>query len=205
MKFARLSLAAFALMLVTAAGCMAQTTADVFTGVGFTTNSAATVTDFNGDTVKGPTMRNTMMMFGGTAMINDHFGVNGEVLFRPDKTDYVDLQYRPVFYDFNLVYQPLPKAKKFVPEFMAGIGGVNMRYYYTQSYSDSYVGNQTYTGYYGSSKHFQTHLGAGLKIYMTDNFYIKPQVDLHYVANFTQFGSNMTPRYGVAIGYTFGK
>jgi hypothetical protein len=208
MKLARLSLLGLTLLFATATVGLAQTTADVFTGVGFVTNSSNGQSQDpfgTGTYYATPSLNSAMMMFGGTAMLNDHFGINGEVLFRPNKGDYAGLQYRPVLFDFNGVYLPFAKAKRFVPEFQAGIGAINLRYYYSETSSNAYTGTSTYSSYLGNAKHFQTHLGAGLKIYVKDNLYIKPQVDLHYVANFTQFGSNMTPRYGVAVGYTFGR
>ncbi len=48
-------------------------------------------------------------------------------------------------------------------------------------------------------------LGAGLAIYVKGGIFVRPQVDVHYVRNFFQFGSNWSPAYSVAIGYTFGR
>jgi hypothetical protein len=53
--------------------------------------------------------------------------------------------------------------------------------------------------------HAQLHFGAGLKIYVRGNIFVKPQFDLHYVFNFKdQFGRNLVPQYTGSVGYTFG-
>jgi hypothetical protein len=57
----------------------------------------------------------------------------------------------------------------------------------------------------GSAKHFQIHAGAGVQIYVNEHVFIRPQIDLHYVPNFTnQFGSSMAPSAMVFIGYSLG-
>ena len=40
---------------------------------------------------------------------------------------------------------------------------------------------------------------------MTDHVYVQPKVDVHYVHNFFQFGTNWVPQYGVNVGYRFGE
>ena len=50
-----------------------------------------------------------------------------------------------------------------------------------------------------------SHLGAGVNIYVKGGIFVRPQVDVRYVRNFFQFGSNWVPAYSVAIGYAFGR
>jgi hypothetical protein len=44
-----------------------------------------------------------------------------------------------------------------------------------------------------------------VRFYVKDNVFIRPQVDVHWVKNLFQFGSNWVPEYGAAIGYSFGR
>ena len=41
-------------------------------------------------------------------------------------------------------------------------------------------------------------------MYVKGGLYLRPQVDVHWVNNFNEFGSDWVPEYTVAIGYTFG-
>ncbi len=91
------------------------------------------------------------------------------------------------------------------PNFKPGLGGANIRFYENQSYCDSFGGctNQNY--YVESSNHFQLHFSGGLRLYVKGGLFVRPQVDVHWVNNFFQFGSNWVPEYSAAIGYTFGR
>ena len=46
-------------------------------------------------------------------------------------------------------------------------------------------------------------LAAGIRFYVTPHFFIRPQIDAHWVNNFYQFGSNWVPEYGAAVGWSF--
>ena len=138
-------------------------------------------------------------------MITPHFGFGGETDFKFSQGSYAGLTYRPVFYDFNAIWMPVTKLKRIVPEFQAGIGGVNLKYYVPQSYCDVFAGCSSGNQYLESSNHFQTHLEAGVRFYITPHVFIRPQVDAHYVNNFFQFGSNWVPEYGGSIGWSFGE
>jgi len=43
-----------------------------------------------------------------------------------------------------------------------------------------------------------------VRLYVKPSIYIRPQVDVHWVNNFQEFGSSWAPEYSVAIGYSFG-
>lgn len=96
-------------------------------------------------------------------------------------------------------------TKRIVPEFQAGLGGVNLKFYTNQQYCDAFAGCSSSNSYLESSNHLQVHLSAGVRLYLKDSLYIHPQADLHWVNNFFQFGSSWVPEYGVAVGYTFGR
>jgi hypothetical protein len=179
---------------------------DVYAGAGTAiADSSGVTTDTFGDgnLYSTPKMGGLFLNFGGTFMFQPHFGIGAETSFRASQGAYAGLNYRPTFYDFNGVYHPVA-GKRVVPEFQAGLGAVNLKFYYSQQYCDTFVGCSTSNSYLESSNHFQVHFSAGVKFYVKDNFFVKPQADVHWVNNFSQFGSSWVPQYGAAIGYTFG-
>ncbi|MBZ5698489.1 MAG: hypothetical protein LAN18_08065 [Acidobacteriia bacterium] len=64
---------------------------------------------------------------------------------------------------------------------------------------------QTANAFLLSSSHFQLYAAGSVRIYVMPRVFIHPQIAVHWVNNFFQFGSNVVPQYGVAIGYTFGR
>ena len=60
-------------------------------------------------------------------MLTPHFGAGAEINWRAGQGDYAGVNYRPIFYDFNGIWQPI-KTKRFVPEIQAGIGGVAVHF-----------------------------------------------------------------------------
>jgi len=124
--------------------------------------------------------------------------------FPPGAGDYAGLQYRPLFYDFNGVYKPPVRSKRFVPELQAGLGGVNVKFYANQQLCNSLTGCSTSNSFLTSANHFQVHLGGGIRYYFTDHIFVRPEIDAHWVSNFTQFGNNWVPQYGMSVGYTLG-
>jgi hypothetical protein len=143
--------------------------------------------------------------FGGDVMFRPYLGVGAEFSSRFRQGPYAGLKYRPTFYDFNVILQPAPKAARIVPELQAGLGGAKLSFYYSQQFCSIFVGCQTSNAFLSSSSHFQLHAAGGLRIYVTPRVFIRPQIDVHWVNNFFQFGSNVVPQYGVAVGYTLGR
>ena len=148
-------------------------------------------------------------------MLWKYFGVGAEVNFQPARQNYLVfqqqsagaygdiLQSRTTFYDFNGIAQPI-STKRFALQFQGGIGGTNVKFYEQLSSSSAILGNSQSTQFFGSSNHFQVHAGAGVQVYVTDHIFVRPQFDLHYVHNFSQFGSNAVPSATVWVGYSFG-
>ncbi len=56
-------------------------------------------------------------------------GFGAEFFSRFSQGGYAGLNYRPKFYDFNVVWMPIPKLKYVAPEFQAGIGGASLSFY----------------------------------------------------------------------------
>jgi len=183
-------------------------TASVYFGAGAATDSSSnqSIDTFGtGNPYTTPKMTGSFGTVGADAMFRSYLGFGGEATFRFRQGPYAGLNYRPTFYDFNLIFHPLPKVLRVVPEFQAGLGGAKLSFYYPQSFCNAFSGCQSSNSYLLSSSHFQVHASAGLRIYITSHTFIRPQADLHYVTNFFQFGSGRVPQYSVAIGYTFGR
>jgi len=150
-----------------------------------------------------PKMTGTFLNIGGSLMLTPHYGVGAEVNWRAGQGNYSGLNYRPIFYDFNGVWQPI-KTKHFVPEIQAGLGGVAVHFNANSQQCDQIVGCSNVSLGSESSGHFQTHFGIAARIYATPHIFIRPAVDVHWVNNFFQFGSDWVPEYNVGIGYSFG-
>jgi len=166
--------------------------------------------------VSTPSLSGFMMGFGGDVMLKQKLGFGIEANFQPAKETYVNLnasaaglglnslavQSRMTLYDFNAVYQPY-SSKKVAIKFQGGVGGANLKFYEAAS-SSSALGGSNQSQYLQSANHFQVHGGASVDIFVTDHVYIRPQIDIHYVPNLTQFGSNVVITGMAWIGYSWG-
>lgn len=185
----------------------AQSSLDVHLGVsGANAKSTGQAVDTFGDGTlyNPPSLDGVFMNVGAGVMLSPHFGFGGELSLKPSQSDYAGLNYRPLFYDFNGIFHPLPESKRVVPEIQTGIGGVNLRFYYPNGGCTAFAGCYSQNIYVQSSNHFQWHSGVGVKLFVTDSIYVEPKFDLHWVNNFFQFGSNWVPQYGVNVGFRFG-
>ena len=142
---------------------------------------------------------------GAEFMFTPHFGAGADADFRFSQGPYAGLNYRPTFYDFYGIYEPTKRFKRVVPELIGGLGAVNVKFYYPQSSCDAFAGCTSSNSFLESANHFQVRMGAGLSFYATPHIFFRPEINAHYVDNFTQFGSNWVPEYGASIGYRFGE
>ena len=150
---------------------------------------------------------------GGGAFV----GFNGDVLFRPLFKGNLGVQaevnwkasqglyggqlpYRPIFYDFNVMYARRFN-KYFGAEALAGIGGESIRFYSNSYNNCDFYGNCTN---YTSSSHFVGDFGGGVRFYPYGNFFVRPEIRLYLINNNEEFSSSHLVRYGVSIGYAFG-
>lgn len=157
-----------------------------------------------------------MMGFGGDLMLKPKFGIGAEVAFQPGKETYVNLnasaasqgltalsfQSRMTLFDVNGIFQPI-STKKVGLKLLAGIGGANLKFYEAGS-SSSVLGSQNQSQYVQSANHLNVHGGVGVDIFVTDHIYIRPQFDVHYIPNLSQFGSSVVLDGMVWVGYSFG-
>ena len=197
-------LAALPLLFVTLAA--AQGSFDVYGGATAITNSSngQTIDAFGtGEFIGTPKLNSAALKLGASVFVTPHFGIGGEVSLRPGKADYAGLSYRPIFYDINGIWKPAVGQKRIVPELQAGLGGTSLRFYLPAT-CNAIVGCSSSNTYLASSNHLQVHFGAGLRFYITNSIFVRPEFDAHWVRNFFQFGSNFVPEYGAVVGYTFG-
>jgi len=108
--------------------------------------------------------------------------------------------FRPIITDFNAVYQPRI-SKKVGLDLMGGIGLQSTRFYgYQQTGSCVYFG-----ACYDSSHHFLVDVGGGIRYYVWNHFFVRPEAHYYWVNNNTNdFSSNNLFRVGASIGYTIG-
>lgn len=180
----------------------------VYFGVGTThleSNGQSIDTFGTGNPLGTPSMSGAFGKVGGDFMLTPHFGIGAETDFRFSQGAYAGLKYRPIFYDFNAIYTPIRSYKRVVPELQAGLGAVNTRFFYSSQYCDAFAGCSSNNQFLESSNHFQVHLAAGVRFYVTPHLFVRPQIDAHYVNNFFQFGSNWVPEYGASVGWRFGE
>lgn len=140
--------------------------------------------------------------FAADFIIWRSFGFNGEVAWRATRANYQDdptVPYRPIFYDFNAVYAKKTGRVGFVG--MGGIGAASFRFY--QNFIVSCSGG-TCTNYV-SSNHFMGHVGGGIRLYLTNSVYLAPEAHVYFIHNNVEFTSGRATRYGLNIGYTFGR
>lgn len=203
----------FAFSLFGATQARAQQSVNVFFGMGSATDSASPVPlVLSGQTFPRSSMGGVFGSFGGDIMLTPSLGFGGEYAFRFAQADYVvgaGLKARPAFYDFNAIYQPM-SIDRVVPVLQAGIGGARVSYYLNQQTCSVLTGCSSSSTLVDQASHFQFHLGAGVKVYVHGNVFVRPQFDLHWVKGFNSasapvYGSNWVPQYTIAIGYTFGR
>jgi outer membrane protein W len=178
--------------------------------------NTCTTGDPYGPCVSTPALSGAAIGVGGDIMLWKKFGIGAEAAFQPAKQTFVNLnasaaasglntlsvQSRMTLFDINGIFEPV-NTKKVGVKLEGGIGGANLKFYESGS-SSSVLGSQNSSQYLSSTNHFQVHGGAGVEIYITDHIFIRPQFDVHYVRNLSQFGSNMVTSEMVWLGYNWG-
>ncbi len=176
--------------------------ASVFFGGGYATDGSvgSSFDAVTGNPENAPSLNATFGKIGGDFMFNKNYGAGFNVDFPFASTNYLGLNTRPIFYDFDGVYVPFSsKWTRVVPEIQAGLGGVRMNFSYASC--DNIGGCQS--SLVESSTHFQLHVGVGVRLYATKHIFIRPAFDYHWVNNFFQYGSNSVPEFGAAVGWSF--
>lgn len=184
----------------------AQASASGYFGMGTARDSS------NGQVVDGtnlgPALGGVFISVGGDIMAKQSIGFGAEYSWRAARINYApadSVTARPIFYDFNAIWHPYTKDQKIIPEFQGGIGGADTKFYVTQSGCVQPGACTTINEYIASANHVQVHLAGGVRIFVTSNVFIRPQVDVHYVHNYQQFGSNWAPQFMISVGYESGE
>jgi hypothetical protein len=136
----------------------------------------------------------------GDVLIKHQLGVEAEVFWRGSQNLYGGYQpYRPVMYAFNGIWAPR-LTKSITAEVMGGIGGESLRFYTPYPTCD-FFSCTTYV----SSNHFMGDIGGGIRYYVWRDLFVRPEARLYLVHNNVEFSSGRAARYGVSIGYSFGR
>ena len=134
----------------------------------------------------------------GDVLFADHhqLGVQGEVSWRASQNLYADtLPFRPILFDFNGIYAPR-LGKKAQAEVMAGFGGEDLRFY--DQINCTFVGCTNYV----SSTHLVGHVGAGIRLYVWHNVFVRPEAHFYGIRNNNEFPSSNANRFAISIGYS---
>ena len=169
--------------------------------------SAQSVDGFVGlDTLLTPPGPSSLPKLGGGAYINAggdliflpyHLGIGGDATWRATQQDYLGAAARPIYYDFNLVWDPSPTDSRYRPDFAIGVGMQSLRFYNT-------VNCGAFGCSYPSSHHFVLHAAVGLKIYLSDHLFLRPAVNYFNIRHNYEYGVPSAWQVGVSIGYTLG-
>ncbi len=176
-------------------GLAAAQQADVAVGVGTTLASSNSNSSLNFplQQLKGGAYPSV----SADVIFHNRLGVGGEVFWRESQGVYGGYQaFRPIFYDFNAVFQP-NFGKKMGAELQGGIGGLSTRFY-NNYYTCGFVSCTNYN----SSNHLSVHIGGGLRYYFWHSFFIRPEAHIYFVPNNNEFSNNTVTRVGASIGYS---
>ena len=180
---------------------------NVHFGLGTATDSSANrvIDTFStGNPYTTPKLGGMFADLGASVMLTRHYGIGGDLSWRPSTAAYAGLNYRPLFYSVDGIYEPV-RTKRIEPELRAGLGGARLSYSISQKACDPFAGCSTSNQFVESSSHFQVHAAAAARLYFVKNAFVRPAFDLRYVNNFDQFGRNWVPEYSLGVGWSFGR
>jgi len=137
---------------------------------------------------------------GVELMLLGPVGVGGEVAFRGSAQNYSGTSLRPIYYDINLVATPITISRSIVPVVMVGIGSQSLRAFQGLTQCGTPGGCVTYA----SSNHLTAHLGLGLKVYVTQHIFLRPEAHFYFIRHNTEFATTNAERFGISLGYSLG-
>lgn len=149
-----------------------------------------------------PELSGAFIDLGGSVAWNKALGVGADIAWRAAHGAYTGIQYMPIFYNFDAIYEPL-SGKRFDTELHGGIGGMTIRYSMTQQECDPLTGCTAFRSNVASSNHFQLHFAAAVRFYVTNRVFLRPAFDGHFVNNLYEFGSDFVPEFSLGLGYSF--
>jgi len=138
--------------------------------------------------------------FSGDYLFWRQLGIEGEIFWRAGQNLYAGSQpFRPIFWDFNGIWAPVV-GTRFSPELLAGMGEESVRFYEPYLVCSG-LGCTNYV----SQGQFMGDFGGGLRFYVTHSIFVRPEARLYLIHNNYLFSSGHATRYGVSIGYSFGR
>ncbi len=134
-------------------------------------------------------------------------GIMVETSWRASQASYFGYEtYRPILTDFNALYQP-KLGKKVGLDLFGGIGVDTNRFYVPFATSCSGFTGQCIN--YTSDHHFMEDLGVGLRYYVWNHFFVRPELHYYHIDGNNNistggFSTDNVFRVGASIGYTIG-
>jgi hypothetical protein len=184
------------LMLCTAASAQQQ----IDVAFGMNTLTAPSANEASGNHTPQSLTGGAYPSFSADVLIFKNIGVQGEFGWKATRGTWQGVQpYRPMFYDFNAIFVPKLADRTYL-ELLAGLGSEATRFYQPFQICDFNTCKNFVT-----INHFMGHFGVGLKLYPARDFFVRPEAHLYLVNDNQEFSSARAVRYGVSIGYTFGR
>jgi hypothetical protein len=169
---------------------------DAAFGVG--TVTAPSASSASGDHSPQSLGGGTFLSFSGDFVFKNNVGFQAEVAWRASQNLYQEFQpYRPILYDFNLLYAR-QFGKVVQAELLAGGGGESIRFYQPFTSCSAFSCSN-----FVSSNHLLGHIGGALRFYVMRSIFVAPEAHAYFIHNNVEFSSSHAQRYGVKIGYTF--
>lgn len=189
--------------LILVGGSEAQELHGAF-GFGTVTAPSATV---NSSGIPIPSLSGGLYpSFSGIFIFKRHLGFGGNVAWRARQSIYgvstssffSAQPYRPIFYDFDLAYSRTLQKKVGV-DLLAGIGGLDLRFYTPYYNCGAFSGCTNYV----SSNHFAGHFGGGIRYYVWGHAFVRPEAHYYAIRNNVEFNNVNATRFTMSIGYSF--
>src|SRR5689334_12892019 len=124
--------------------------------------------------------------FSGDFIFASGVGFQGEVAWRASQALYQGFQpYRPILYDFNLIYAPQSKSlRRIQPELLAGFGGASIRFYQPFTTCGTFSCSN-----FVSNNHVLVHVGGALRFYLLHSIFVAPEAHAYFIHNNVEFSS----------------
>jgi hypothetical protein len=163
-------------------------------------NGAKLDTFGDGNLYQTPALNGPFAQVGMSVLFGKQWGVGAEITRRLMQGNYAGINYSPSFSSLDGIYIPAKfSSKRNEPELRLGIGAARVHYFFDDPQSCGQVPGCPV------STHFQVRFSIAERIYFSNHFYARPAFTIHYVDDFTDFGSNWVPEYSLGIGFSLGR
>jgi hypothetical protein len=154
----------------------------------------------DGNLYQTPSLNGPFGQLGMSVFFGRQWGIGAEISRRLVQGGYAGLNYSASFSSLDGIYRPARfTSRRIEPEYRLGIGAARVHYFSDDQPSCDQVPGCPV------STHFQVRLSVAERIYFSSHFFLRPAIGLHYVNNFSDFGSNWVPEYSIGIGYALGR